>query len=46
MFSLSSSNQYYLYSAPTDMRGSFDSLCGIVQNKLERNPTSGEDMFS
>ena len=24
------------------MRGSFDSLCGIVKNKLQRNPTSGE----
>ena len=42
MFSLTSSHQYYLYSAPTDMRGGFDSLCGIVRNKLERNPTCGE----
>ena len=41
MFSLTSSHQYYLYSTPADMRGSFNSLCGIVQNKLERNPTSG-----
>jgi transposase len=24
------------------MRGGFDSLSGIVRNKLERNPTSGE----
>lgn len=24
------------------MRGSFDSLCGIVRNNLQRNPTSGE----
>ncbi len=24
------------------MRGGFDSLCGIVRNKLERNPTCGE----
>lgn len=42
MFSLTSSNQYYLYSSPTDMRGSFDSLCGIVRDKLGRSPTSGE----
>jgi len=42
MFSLTSSHQYYLYSSPTDMRGGFDSLCGIVRNKLERNPTCGE----
>jgi transposase len=42
MLSLTSSNQYYLYSSPTDMRGSFDSLCGIVRDKLGRSPTSGE----
>lgn len=42
MFSLTSSNQYYIYSSPTDMRGSFDSLCGIVRDKLGRSPTSGE----
>lgn len=42
MFTLSSSNQYYFYSSPTDMRGSFDSLCGIVRDKLGRSPTSGE----
>jgi len=42
MFSLTSTHQYFLYSAPADMRGSFDSLCGIVRNKLQRNPTSGE----
>jgi len=42
MFSLTSSNQYYLYSSPADMRGSFDSLCGIVRDKLGRSPTSGE----
>jgi len=42
MFSLTSSHQYYFYSAPADMRGGFDSLCGIVRNKLERNPTCGE----
>ena len=42
MFSLTSSHQYYLYASPTDMRSGFDSLCGIVQMKLERVPTSGE----
>lgn len=42
MFSLTSSHQYFLYVPPTNMRGSFDSLCGIVQNQLGRNPTSGE----
>jgi len=42
MFSLTSSHQYFLYVSATNMRGSFDSLCGIVQSQLGRNPTSGE----
>jgi transposase len=42
MFSLTSSHQYFLYVPATDMRKSFDSLSGIVQSQLGRNPTSGE----
>lgn len=42
MFSLSSSHHFFLYTTSTDMRSGFDSLCGIVQNKLGRNPSSGE----
>jgi transposase len=42
MFSLTSSHQYFLYATATDMRKSFDSLCGIVRGKLERNPINGE----
>lgn len=42
MFSLSSSHHYFLYSQPTDMRKSFDGLCGLVSAKMMRNPTSGE----
>jgi len=42
MFSLTSSHQYFLYASHTDMRSGFDSLCGIVQMKLQRNPTNGE----
>lgn len=42
MFSLTSSHQYFLYATSTDMRSGFDSLCGIVQNKLGRNPSCGE----
>jgi transposase len=42
MFSLTSSFSYYLYRASTDMRKSFDSLSGLVQSELHRNPTSGE----
>jgi len=42
MFSLSSSLRYYLYSHPTDMRKSFDSLCHLVSTVMMRNPLSGE----
>jgi transposase len=42
MFSLTSSQQYYLYRGFTDMRKSFDGLCGLVQNHLQHNATSGE----
>lgn len=42
MFSLSSSLRYYLWSAPCDMRKSFDGLCGIVTTHMHRSPLSGE----
>ena len=42
MLALTSSHQYFLYGTPTDMRGSFNSLSGIVQRELGRNPTSGD----
>ena len=42
MFSLSSSLHYYLYSTPTDMRKSFDSLCHLIESGMMRNPLSGE----
>jgi transposase len=42
MLSLSSSHRFLLYSAPCDMRKSFDSLSGLVTNELGRNPCSGE----
>jgi transposase len=42
MFSLNSSLRFYLYQGVTDMRKSFDGLCGIVQSQLGRDPTSGE----
>ncbi len=41
MFSLTAS-RYYLYRQPTDMRKSFDGLYGIVRNKLDKNPMSGD----
>lgn len=42
MLHLSASCQYYLYREHTDMRKGFDSLSGIVQNQLGKNPLSGE----
>lgn len=42
MFTLSSSNNFLLYSEPTDMRKSFDGLSGLIQNTLERNPHNGD----
>jgi len=42
MFGLGSSLRFYLYAGVTDMRKSFDGLCGLVQGQLKRDPTSGE----
>lgn len=42
MFGLTSSHRYFLYRHPTDMRKSFNGLCGLVESQLERNPLSGE----
>jgi transposase len=41
MFSITSA-RYYLYSLPTDMRKSFDGLCGLVSSRLGKNPMSGD----
>jgi len=43
MFSITS-GRYFLYHEPTDMRKSFDGLCGLVQGQLGQNPMSG-DLF-
>lgn len=42
MFTLSSNLRYHLYSQPTDMRKSFDSLSGIIRNELGGNPCGGD----
>src|SRR4030042_5881033 len=42
MFSLTSSHKYYLHAGATDMRKSFDSLCGLSQCTVGRSPISGE----
>ena len=35
---------YYLYTSHTDMRKGIDSLVGLVNNELKKNPLSG-DLF-
>lgn len=42
MFSLTSSQRYWLYGSATDMRKSFDGLCGLVSSRLCRDVRSGE----
>jgi len=41
MFPISSHLRFYLYVHPTDMRKSFDGLCGLVISELGADPTSG-----
>lgn len=41
MFSLTSSHRYYLFSEPTDLRKSFDGLCGLVSSRMALDPTGG-----
>lgn len=41
MFSLGAA-RYYLYREPTDMRKSFDGLCGLVTSRLGQNPMSAD----
>jgi transposase len=42
MFTLGSNHRFQLYSGPTDMRKSFDSLSGLVRNHLGQSPMNGE----
>jgi transposase len=41
MFSLGAA-RYYLYREPTDIRKSFDGLCGLVTDRLGQNPMTGD----
>lgn len=41
MFSLGAT-RYFLYREPTDIRRSFDGLCGLVTGRLGQNPMSGD----
>lgn len=42
MFCLNDSLHYWLWSEPTDMRKSFHTLTGIVNNKMCKDPLSGD----
>ena len=42
MISFGPAQRYYLYREATDMRKSFDGLCGLVTSSLRRDPLSGE----
>ena len=42
MFTLGSSLRFQLYSQPTDMRKSFDGLCGLVENQLNLSASNGD----
>jgi len=42
MFTLTSENNFHLYSQPADMRKSFDGLSGLIRNDLLRDPLSGD----
>ena len=41
MFGLGINHRFHLYHKPTDMRKSFNGLCGLVEKDLSSNPTDG-----
>jgi len=41
MIAFNSSQHYFLYREPTDMRKSFNGLSGLVRNELKTNPLDG-----
>ena len=42
LLALTDSRRYHLYRKETDMRKSFDSLCGIVNSELNQNVMAGD----
>jgi len=42
MIGFTSSQRYFLYGPSTDMRKSFDSLCGLVSSQMGRDILSGD----
>ena len=41
MLNLASTTRIRLYNQPTDMRKSFDGLCGLVRSALDSDPLDG-----
>lgn len=42
MLSLSIQSRIFIYALPTDMRKSFDGLCGIVKSDFQKNILDGD----
>lgn len=42
MISIPSSRRYYLYKESTDMRKSFNGLCGLVNNEMDKDLMKGD----
>lgn len=42
MLTITTHFKFYLYTQATDMRKSFDGLCGLVTSALRRDPLSGD----
>ena len=42
MIGFTSSQRYFLFRGPTDMRKGFDGLCGLVSSGMGRNFQSGD----
>jgi len=42
LLALADNRSYHLYRKETDMRKSFDSLCGIISSELDKNIISGD----
>jgi transposase len=45
MFALTSALRFHVYALPTDMRKSFDGLCGIIRSGLRKDPVDGGDVY-
>lgn len=42
ILSLNDTRRYHLYRKETDMRKSFDALCGLITNELGKNAMTGD----